>query len=481
MNRTRLHAALLAAALTLAGCQGTEGSDPTPETTTPATEETMTSPPAEDPTAPTPASTTDGEGTAQPGAAVDGETPAGQMTAFVLDLLERAEDVTAADFEGQLAPVLIAAIPADELAAVLNTSVRPTGPFRVTAYRGTQEAAITTIEPAVGDPLDLQIAVDEDGLLTGIYFTPAAAAHEPATSMGEVDERLAALPLDVRALITLAPRGGTPEVLVSQRPDDAAPLASIFKLYVLLAVAEAVADGEVTWDEQVEVPTSLYSLPAGEFEGQDSASVRELATAMISVSDNTATDVLMDRVGRDAVEAAVEASGHADPALVRPFTTTRELFQIGWGGEGRSEAWAAADEAGRRAMLEVLAGEPVPGLDEGGDDSVWDKGVDWFASPEDIVRAYEALDSVGDPVVREILSVNPGVGLEFDHSAWPLIEFKGGGSVGVLTGAWRAERADGALLTLVVLTATTDAATSMLSQREVFGLVEDTFRIAAEL
>ena len=44
---------------------------------------------------------------------------------------------------------------------------------------------------------------------------------------------------------------------------------------------------------------------------------------MIAISDNTATDHLIDLVGRDRVEAALTVFGHSDPAMTVPFLTTR--------------------------------------------------------------------------------------------------------------------------------------------------------------
>ena len=75
---------------------------------------------------------------------------------------------------------------------------------------------------------------------------------------------------------------------------------------------------------------------------------------MIAISDNTATDLLIDAVGRDAVEAALVTAGHAAPELNRPFLTPRELFVLKLDDALRSDYLIAA-ETGRR---ELLAGWP---------------------------------------------------------------------------------------------------------------------------
>lgn len=81
---------------------------------------------------------------------------------------------------------------------------------------------------------------------------------EPAEGFEEVDERLSALPGDVHAVVV---QDG--ETLVEVDDGTAAPLASVAKLYVVLALVEAVEAGEVSWDDTLEVTPDLRSLPPG--------------------------------------------------------------------------------------------------------------------------------------------------------------------------------------------------------------------------
>ena len=55
---------------------------------------------------------------------------------------------------------------------------------------------------------------------------------------------------------------------------------------------------------------------------------------MISASDNMATDLLIARLGPGAVERALVAAGHHDPASMTPFPTTHELFSDRLGQAG---------------------------------------------------------------------------------------------------------------------------------------------------
>jgi beta-lactamase class A len=405
------------------------------------------------------------------------DTPAGQVTQWILDEMNAVEDTTAAVWSDRLHPDFVAQVSAEDVAQLINRQIRPARPLVPTGYTGDEREAVTTVAGEIGEPFEMSVAIDSAGLITGFLIGPATPPHEPAQSLGEVTDRLAALPGETRVLVTL---DGEP--VIEDGSDEPAPIGSIFKLYVLAAVADAVAAGTMTWDEPLVVTDEVRSLPSGELQDlPDGTEVtaRQAAEKMISISDNTATDMLMARVGRDAVEAAVVDLGHAEPAQLRPFPTTRELFALLWGGhEDLVDRWAAGDEAERRSVLDDLDALPFDvTASDATDTPRWPERIEWFASPKDVTAAHEGLRERGaaDPVVTEILAINPG--LPLDAAVWPLIAFKGGSSPGVVAGSWRAERADGAVLSIVVQTADEDSAISPETQTELFGLVRDVFTL----
>ena len=150
--------------------------------------------------------------------------------------------------------------------------------------------------------------------------------------------------------------------MLAHGADEPAPLGSIFKLYVLLAVADAVEGGDLDWGTVLTVSPQNRSLPSGELQDAPDGTqvtVIEAATKMIEISDNTATDVLIQAVGRQAVEDAVVQAGHHDPALMWPFVSTRELFQIGWGDPAYLEIWQNGNQDEQYALLEQLEHQPI--------------------------------------------------------------------------------------------------------------------------
>lgn len=91
----------------------------------------------------------------------------------------------------------------------------------------------------------------------------------------------------------------------------AVPLASTFKLHVAVAVLRAIDAGEMRAEETLRIGARRTAGPTGLAAMRDPIrmSVRDLLYLMLAVSDNAACDALYDRVGADAVDAAVESLG----------------------------------------------------------------------------------------------------------------------------------------------------------------------------
>ena len=138
---------------------------------------------------------------------------------------------------------------------------------------------------------------------------------------------------------------GRCDLVAGTNTEMSLPLASIFKLYVLLAVSDAVKDGSVRWNDQLTVTDDAKKVGAAGLDDVPNGakvSVRTAAQQMISASDNMATDLLIQRLGPGAVERALVTAGHHDPASMTPFPTTHELFSVGWGRPDLRDQWKQA-------------------------------------------------------------------------------------------------------------------------------------------
>lgn len=160
--------------------------------------------------------------------------------------------------------------------------------------------------------------------------TPTAPVTEAFTA---VLERLIAAPDDASLLI-IDTAGGS----WSHRADVVRPVGSVFKTLVLAAYANVVAAGWIDPDEIVpidEIETWLVEGTDGgshaqmvEMFGTD-AGVRldDLAAAMMALSANTATDVLLTRLGQPAVVAAATRLGVPELAgMVAPTAAAVALI-----------------------------------------------------------------------------------------------------------------------------------------------------------
>lgn len=387
------------------------------------------------------------------------DSTVGEQARWILDQLDADSGPAAEQARERFAEVLLEQLPAEEMPATFD-QLRAVGPFELTSYTESPSGAKANLLGADEQPFTLNVNIDDDGLVQGFFLRPAV---EVADDAGWDDIQAVLTETGAEASVLAADIvDGVCQPMHHQAADQPRALGSTFKLYVLGAVGQAVLDGSLAWDDTLQVTDELKSLPSGELQEQPAGTevtVAEAAEGMIAISDNTATDMLIDAVGREAVEQAVADMGHSNPQLLRPLLTTREMFWLAFTESAPTDAWAAADEAERRALLDD---EPVGQLDVSPAEATtvgWTSEVAWLASAEDVCAAHVALQQLAEQdetsTIRDILAVNPGI--DVDTSTSPYVAFKGGSNVGVLTGSWYAEDTEGRGHVLVYLLNADDA------------------------
>ncbi len=222
---------------------------------------------------------------------------------------------------------------------------------------------------------------------------------------------------------------------------ESLPLASIFKLYVLHALAGAVRNGAVSWDDQLTVTAKSKAVGSSGLELPPGAqvSVRTAAEKMIATSDNMATDLLIGKLGTHAIEEALATAGHHDPASMTPFPTMYELFSVGWGQPDLRDQWRRASPRVRAQLLQQANSTPYQPDPTRAHTPASSFGAEWYGNAEDICRVHATLqaDAVGRAVpVRQILAAVAGI--QLDREKWPYIGAKAGGLPGDLTFSWYA-------------------------------------------
>ena len=143
------------------------------------------------------------------------------------------------------------------------------------------------------------------------------------------------------------------------RERDTFPSASIIKLPILLAVLERVGRGDVSLDDTVTLTAWHKTGGAGIFQHFRDGTVFRLedaCTAMTVLSDNTATNLVIDVAGVEGTNRFLEGAGCDRTRLHRYFGKPE---MPGWrGASGPSQAVPV--EMGR--LLEGLALGELPGL-----------------------------------------------------------------------------------------------------------------------
>jgi hypothetical protein len=327
-------------------------------------------------------------------------------------------------------------------------------------------------------PVTLGIGDEAPHLVDSLWFGPARA---DLASWDEVVTALAALPGQVS--FQAAAVGAETTVLAALEPERPLAVGSAFKLYVLGALAAAVATDAAAWQDWVPLNPGLRSLPSGVMQNWPAGSpvtLSTLALQMIAVSDNTATDHLIHQLGRERIEAAQGELGVARPDANRPFITTREMFLLKRlaGANPELQRWRDGDRTARRALLEELAGRPPLLAEVDLSAPVAIAEVEWFYSPAELSRAMVALrDSAEDNTTwppLALLAVNPGP--QSLDQRFDFVGFKGGSEPGVLCLSWLLKRADGRWFTLVLVW---NDAEESVNQGELLGLAATSARLLA--
>lgn len=286
------------------------------------------------------------------------------------------------------------------------------------------------------------------GLLTPL--TPTAA-QQSALSWSSLDQSLERLAPQSNFLVAEF-RGSTCSTIHGRNTDAELAIASVFKLYVLGELARQVQLGEASWSDSIVISESLRSMPSGDYAYVPAGTrvdVRSLAEAMIWVSDNTATDHLIDYLGRENVERAFAAFGHSDPEANVPLLLTRELFTIKMSqtADWMNQYMQATDDEQAQLVATTIASRSV---NPTGGWGTWNgptaiDGIEWFASANDLCRVTASLWAMGaqpglEPV-QAILTGNRG-GIA-DTAAFPQAGYKGGYEAGVVNSTFVLARTDG--------------------------------------
>lgn len=283
--------------------------------------------------------------------------------------------------------------------------------------RGCPDSCIATYEYGA---VPFKMTLTSDNRISGILFDFPVLF---AASLDEAIETLVNVEGRVSVYVT---RNG--EEIGAHEADAPMAVGSAFKLYVLKALNQLIGAGKLEWDQTVALKEEWRSLPSGQLQDWPvgtPVTIASLAALMISVSDNTATDALIDLVTRNTIETLTPRN--------RPFLTTRDLFQLRQPGrENQALAYESARYDERAAILRELEGADAPSL--AGFNTEPMLGLEWHFTTQELCETLSDLHEEG------VLQINSGVVNEDD---WNSVAYKGGSDYGVINFTTHMTAADG--------------------------------------
>ncbi|HEU4577842.1 MAG TPA: serine hydrolase [Polyangiaceae bacterium] len=380
-------------------------------------------------------------------------TAAGRQLSWLLQALNHdVEQLSAREIQRHFEASLLNVLPSEQILAEFSALARDQAPltFREVSP-DTSEMSLLALIDGSRSQLTIGMNIQEhSGKISGYQFTPLAEPEPPPVASWQGVQR---------ALTGVAPRAqymvarvaaGSCQVLHGFATDQRLALGTSSSLYVLAELARQISAGTLGWDTPIVIQDALKSLPSGDLQDAPpgtALSVRDVATKMIAIGDNTATDHLIHLLGRENIEAEQAAVGHQAPELNMPFLATRELFLFRLElASAETDNYLSQVVSARRAFLDELAGRSPRAESANG----WflPRRIDqleWFASADELCPLMASLDQRGEEAalrpLREVLSRDPG--LPIDAAEFPYVAFKGGSEPGVLNLTWLVERRDG--------------------------------------
>jgi beta-lactamase class A len=151
--------------------------------------------------------------------------------------------------------------------------------------------------------------------------------------------------------LCVQPLDGSREVAVWA--DEPVVSGSVFKVCVALEAETRFADGRLNPTERVvlsAVQRTVGPIGFSLFDDDVELSLRDLVVAMLTISDNPATDALLEKVGIDAVNETCARLGLTDTVITSDLRTLLDSIwqEAGFAGWGAAMAWHAQPQTPER-------------------------------------------------------------------------------------------------------------------------------------
>lgn len=297
------------------------------------------------------------------------------------------------------------------------------------------------------------------------YYGSVQYPEDQALSLSQAADKFGTLSGSPALLVARIEPDGQCSALVDRNADQLRATASIFKIWVLGGVGRALAEGLATAEESIAMVASELA-PGGTINSEPIGTVfrlADLAILMMGISDNTATDLLHERVGRALIGEVLHDFGVALPEVLTPLLGISEQFHLLYSFPLEvAQSYVDGSEAFQQQFLEEqieplgsLVGDPLPYFNI----PLLTSGT-WRASPLDVCRAYANLRRLpqgSDAIAVVDRALGAQAAQPEVRNAWDRVWYKGGSlrvsttELRVLTHAWMLENAGDAPYVVVAM------------------------------
>jgi beta-lactamase class A len=187
-----------------------------------------------------------------------------------------------------------------------------------------------------------------------LAFPPRPEAATWAESTVTIDHRVQAAILGFPGTVSLFAKNLETGKSYDLRADAPVPTASTIKLPIMVELFAEAEEGKLDWNQKLELTDNDKVSGSGvltELSGGDLLPIRDLMHLMIVVSDNTATNLILERIGGNAVNQRMAQLGLTQTAVMRKIMQTKPESFTDEGKKPGNDRWGTGRSCPRDMVV----------------------------------------------------------------------------------------------------------------------------------
>jgi beta-lactamase class A len=186
-----------------------------------------------------------------------------------------------------------------------------------------------------------------------LAFAAPGPASQPKSTV-TIDPRVQAAIQGFPGTVSLYAKNLDTGASYDLRADAPVPTASTIKLPIMVELFAEAEEGKLDWNQKLELTDQDKVSGTGiltELSGGDLLPIRDLMHLMIVVSDNTATNLILDRIGGNAVNQRMAQLGLKQTAVMRKIMQTKPQAFTDEGKKPGSDRWGTGRSCPRDMVV----------------------------------------------------------------------------------------------------------------------------------